>query len=535
MTKSTVSAIFAAALCVGSLSANAAGALPHASCRNGNVDRAESGMSGETTQAERDSGAAKLGFNCNTDLIGQYQGEGASWQITAWKNCAYFDQRNNAAEAHRGVVVVDVSNPSSPKPTKWLSDPSMIDPWESLKVNPARQLLAGDQLGQSGFSIYDISKDCTQPELLSAVVFPGSFGHTGQWAPDGKTYYITPLRASPSMVVVDTSDASNPKLIACAQGSYGCNAGGFFVLPAQSPGGAPLNPVFHDLEFSKDGNIAYITMIGNPFAAPPASPSVNGLLILDVSDFQQRRTGPGQPAAKFVSQLVWADGSRGAQNALPITVAGKPYILFSDEAGAGPSGCATGLSPSGFPRLIDISDPANPKTVSKMLLDVHDPANCSKIVTSPVTSSTTNPQGGFGYSCHYCNVDDIDNAKIAACSCFAAGLRFFDISNPANPREIAYYKAPGQGTKALAGSQYSGSAGAGFNKNYDWSTAKVSFPKDRGDTSGDIWATSQDNGFIVLRMDQGGGGCTSAEGSLGGLIALGFMHLFRRRKSARAT
>ena len=49
-----------------------------------------------------------------------------------------------------------------------------------------------------GFSVYDISADCKNPGLLkSDVHLPGSFGHSGQWAPDGKTFYITPLRATP--------------------------------------------------------------------------------------------------------------------------------------------------------------------------------------------------------------------------------------------------------------------------------------------------------------------------------------------------
>ena len=58
----------------------------------------------------------------------KYQGEGASWQLTAWKNCAYFDQRLNAAEAHPGTVVMDVSNPASPQPTMWLNDNAMLIP-----------------------------------------------------------------------------------------------------------------------------------------------------------------------------------------------------------------------------------------------------------------------------------------------------------------------------------------------------------------------------------------------------------------------
>src|SRR5205085_4454454 len=137
------------ALLAAALSAAIAGsvhaALPHATCRNGNTDRPESGMSGETTAAEISSGANKLGFNCNIDLVGQYQGEGASWQLTDWKNCAYFDQRKGSNLAHPGTVVVDVTDPAHPVATDWLDKPAMLDPWESLKINATRQLLAGDQ------------------------------------------------------------------------------------------------------------------------------------------------------------------------------------------------------------------------------------------------------------------------------------------------------------------------------------------------------------------------------------------------------
>src|SRR5947209_10916130 len=84
-------------------------AVPLAHCRQG--DKTESGMQGLTTPAEIAAGKQTAGFNCNTDIVGQYQGEGASWQLAAWKNCAYFDQRLNPAEANRGTVVMDVSDP----------------------------------------------------------------------------------------------------------------------------------------------------------------------------------------------------------------------------------------------------------------------------------------------------------------------------------------------------------------------------------------------------------------------------------------
>src|SRR5262249_15458555 len=117
MSRSNVAGLALSVLAVLPLQATAA--TPSATCRT--TDRPETGYSGETTAAERDAGLPAQGFKCNTDLVGQYQGEGASWQLTAWKNCAYFDQRHPAAanpngstETHPGVVVVDVSDPTHP-------------------------------------------------------------------------------------------------------------------------------------------------------------------------------------------------------------------------------------------------------------------------------------------------------------------------------------------------------------------------------------------------------------------------------------
>ena len=287
--------------------------LPKPACRS--TDKTESGLDGQTTLQEVDAGLVANGFNCNADLVGQFQGEGASWQLTAWKTCAYFDQRKNPAEANPGTVVLDVSDPTNPKATAYLPDVAMIDPWESLKVNPARQLLGGDQgtYGSPGpgFSIYDISVDCTHPVHDSTVNISGSLGHTGQWAPDGKTYYITTIaQTTASLVAVDTTDPTNPSGIA------------LYTPPAG------ISPVFHDLEFSADGNTAYEATIGGGLGYPA---STNGLIILDVSQVQARAASP---QVSVIGTDTWDDGSTVSQNALPITIAGKPYILFTDESGS---------------------------------------------------------------------------------------------------------------------------------------------------------------------------------------------------------
>src|SRR5438094_6560074 len=146
MTRTTAARMVSALTLLPALAATAS--VPVAHCRQ--KDKTESGLQGLTTPQEIAAGKDVQGFNCNTDLVGQYQGEGASWQLTAWKNCAYFDQRLDPTEAHPGTVVMDLTDPANPKPTTWLSDNAMLDPWESLKVNPARQLLAAGQRPSTG-------------------------------------------------------------------------------------------------------------------------------------------------------------------------------------------------------------------------------------------------------------------------------------------------------------------------------------------------------------------------------------------------
>jgi uncharacterized protein (TIGR03382 family) len=76
---------------------------------------------------------------------------------------------------------------------------------------------------------------------------------------------------------------------------------------------------------------------------------------------------------------------------------------------------------------------------------------------------------------------------------------------------------------------------ATFTRNFDWATSKASFPKDRGMTTGDVWITNQDNGFMVVRLApeataSTGGGCASAGAGAAAAIALGAMQLWRRRR-----
>jgi hypothetical protein len=482
--------------------------VPKATC--GPNDHPETGLQGQVPAALRAAGFN--GFNCNLELIGQFRGDGANWQSTEFREGE--DKSGNGGRAHicayhgtaspsfspktrnpatLGVPVVDVTDPSNPTPTAYLQTISMLDPWESLKVNERRKLLGADN-GQNGgggpqVDIYDLSSDCRFPQLLaSAPVGTGTdgsgivrpiIGHEGAWAPDGLTYYGGDLRFRPAGAVgtgqyyaVDTTDPTRPKLITAWQtGVAGANV--------------------HGMSISDDGNRGYFVSLGVA-ALNPAVPAINGLLIYDLSTIQSRLPNP---RPKLISRLLWKDGSV-AQHTIPVKIGGKPFIIFVDEGGSGgisnpaqeAAACAAGLPPFPMARIIDISDETNPKIVSRLALEVHDPANCSKVLPDLVGLSI------FTYGSHYCSVDDRHHATTLACGYFNSGIRVFDIRDPVRPKEIAYFNPAGV-TTASPGSNHT-IAGNFVPGGPDWCSAQTHLDRARGT----LWTTCQDNGLLMLKF-----------------------------------
>jgi hypothetical protein len=440
------------------------GSVPQAEC--GPNDRTETGLQGQTTVAERESGLSAQGFNCNLELVGQFQGEGASYGAAWFDDCAYHGTANTPQQQHRGVVVVEASDPRHPQATAYLDARGMLEPWESLKVNKKRKLLGANK-GPGGetdqyFAFYDIS-DCAHPKLLSDVEVLGHIGHAGEFAPDGMTYYGASLHVPGHVTALDISDPTDPKVLLINRS---------------------FEFIFHDIAFSEDGTRMY----GAQFPRPGLP---NGLMIMDVSDIQYRRPNP---QIRVISRLFWEDGGN-AQVALPVTYHGRPHVIFTDERGAGGSGlaakqaaCAQGLPPHGFARIIDVSDETAPKTIAKLMLEVSDPANCVQVLNDP---------DRYSYSSHYCGVDKTKNPKLLACSWREGGLRVFDIRDPYRPREIAYYKAPARGTAFLPGSIFWRDTNGG-DRTGDQTPSSVRFRKHKGETH--LWFTTQDNGFQIVRF-----------------------------------
>jgi hypothetical protein len=160
---------------------------------------------------------------------------------------------------------------------------------------------------------------------------------------------------------------------------------------------------------------------------------------------------------------------------------------LQDPAAAGVKlACAAGLAPFGMARIYDIGDETNPKPVSKLMLETHDPANCTSVIPDILGLST------FTYGSHYCTVDNRENATALACSYFNSGIRVFDIRDPARPKEIAYYN-PASAKAAVPGSSHSGQWKAGSP---DWCASRLDFDF----ANKRITTMCQDNGLVVLQF-----------------------------------
>lgn len=455
-------------------------AVTPATCGPGS--QPETGLQGQVPSQDRRSGRSQQGYSCNLERVGQYQGEGATWVSAVAGHCAYMPTSGlaNKQKKSPGVQVIDVSRTDRPHLVTALDTRAFrAGTWESLKASPSGKMLAGVGvgllIGAGKFDLYDVS-DCANPQLLNKSSLTGdslpstNFAHEGEWSPDGKTYWSSGLVAG-ALTAIDVSNPAKPKTL---------YFGGSSML------------VNHGMAFNADGTRMYLASI---FPA--------GVGIYDVSDIQHRRT---KRNVRQIAKLTWQDGSI-SQKPLWVTIKGRPYLFVIDEAGA--DGMAGGI------HVIDIADEANPKLVSHIRLAIQLQANAA------VAKEDGANNGLFSYDAHYCSVDRVVEPTAMACGYFQAGIRVFDIRDPRQVREVAYFNPPAQvGKQALLrGSEHAllprsfksitdlvvnplGALSASpesqrADLTADWCSSPPKF------VNNELWTTCTDNGFMVLRFTNG--------------------------------
>jgi len=437
----------------------AAGAsTPAATCGPGS--RPETGLQGRVSRAEHESGRAAQGYTCNTELVGEYTTPNANGTVGGFKverytdkagrDCAYYDTTllypSNAFDLEAGVNVLDMTDPTQPRFVTQLVTPAMLSPHESVVVSQEAGVLAavtGNPMFYPGVvDVYDISEDCTQPQLRYSAPL-GFLGHESGISPDGKTFYSA-SPGTPTLTAVDISDPTLPKPL--WTGQY----------------------YSHGLTIGAGGNRAYV-----------AAGDDQGLVILDTSELQARKPNP---QVREIGSVTWPTMTI-PQNAIPITIKGKPYVVEVDEYSRSSDGgdviVAAHGDVVGAARLIDISDETSPVVVSDLRLEVHQPENRELIADDPGAQNPTQ-----GYAAHYCNVPTRVDPPIVACSMIISGLRVFDIRNPKKPREVAYFNAPvyPRSTPYFEAS--------------NWAMSSPSFVPERKE----IWYSDGFSGFYVVRV-----------------------------------
>jgi len=407
------------------------GDTPGVGCRPG--DRPETSWSGRVPLADYPSGRAQRGYTCNATDVGQEGGTGgyAVWRYVdrAGHVCGFYDGTltfpvNEVSGRPSGVVVLDMSEPVTPRRTALLDTPAMRTPHESLRLNARRGLLvavAGSSTTQAGeVDVYDVSRDCRTPKLL-AVSPMGITGHEGAFSPDGRTYWTT-TTAGPGLSAIDLTDPTRPTLL-------------MRWLTIQA----------HGLSVSDDGNRLYLADLTD--YATETTQGGGGLRVLDVSAVQRRTAIPAE--LPQVGYLTWPEVTI-PQSTIPVTVHGHRYLVEFDEFDSNVWGYSPDENVGGV-RVIDLRDERHPRVVSRIRLQVWERAERG-------TDQQKDPgatSGTQGYAAHYCAVPQRKDPGILACSTILSGLRVFDLRDPLHPREVAYANHP-----ATTGGAYAMSAPA---------------------------------------------------------------------------
>lgn len=436
--------------------------VPRADCGKGS--RPETSIQGRVPTADYKSGRALKGYRCNAVQVGHYQSLGGlkvqRYTDQAGRTCAYYDTSllllniGHLLEGpNLGVVVLDMTDPKRPRKTANLISPAMLNPHESLLVNHRRGLLVG-VLGTLAtapgiMDVYDISKDCRRPRLLSTT--PSALlGHESGFAPDGKTFWSAGA-AGFTLTAVDLTNPRLPKVLDVHTGV-----------------------IYHGLRLSPDGRTMYVANMGIPTADSILDDP--GLHVLDVSEVQDRVP---DPKVRKIGEVSWPEVSI-PQVAEPFTRGGRTYVFEVDEFTDwfGHKWSVDFINgPVGAARIIDVTNPRRPKVVSNVRLEVHDPRlRDDAVMDDPGATGVVK-----GYAAHYCSVPYRKAPRLAACAMIGSGLRVFDIRDVKNPREVAYFNKPGK-DGAMAVAQPA------------WDVKRRQ-----------VWFTDGDDGFYAVRLTNGVG------------------------------
>jgi hypothetical protein len=352
---------------------------------------------------------------------------GMNGALTITGTTAYVGSYTDSVDhTHAGVLIVDISDPSSPVVVGEIGPPDEGLPGMSsqeLRILPSLDLLVvmnapceetiggctrdpdlfpatfgAAELGN--MKVYDI-RDRLHPRLLSTYVFdtdrvgfrsPHEFFVWGDpEQPDRYLLFFATPPIGPIIEVLELADRAGPPRRAA-----------LFALED-----APIFERIHSLSVSQDGSTGYVSYWSY------------GFLMLDTSAVAQ-----GGSEIRLLTPLgSHFDPSPPDPPALhsAVKLPNRNIVLATDEVYPPPIGVGC---PGGWARFLDVSDPTAIRSIGEYKVPENDPARCDDPSLAPKTFTPHNPTV---------------TEHLALITWYAAGLQIIDTTDPTHPKFLTSF------------------------------------------------------------------------------------------------
>ncbi len=406
------------------------------------ADRLEPGLQGQSLPADNPGSVLASPYSKGVRVVGHEPlgGRDSNLQLAWVDHCAYVSSTSpkflswgdKAAPETFGVAVVDVSNPAQPRQVGLLRGRGSLYASETLHAVTAsgRKVLVAGSYGakddEAYTDVYDVS-DCAHPRHMAEIKWPESV-HTLTLSPNGKRLYATriePFTGKGGIDVMDISDLAKPRFI------------GKFA--ATRPDGSSYEFAPHEISISPDEKRIYAGVISSTGGDlnqgvkifPPnregLGPDAGGIYIFDNSDLALGRSDPKL-------RLIGTAQHGGWHSVMQARINGVPHLVGGGELLA---------CPGSWPKIVNIADETRPAIVGEMRLAMNRKENCPEWSATEKASGGISPDAGTA-TIHFNDVDSAVDTRLGLINFLWAGLRIFDIRDPAKASEVAYFK-PGDG------------------------------------------------------------------------------------------